>query len=697
MLPKTWCAREEYLRKSGLFEPLLKESAGWCGGMDKLLKPYSRDDVTDLDANGTNYLIVDSSTDAGFHDGNFRRSFNRLVTELVRHISSSLPSIALKTGTVGFSSSNESVFSGIEVALDAVNAGTPVLFLDCFERPFPEHPALTTSEPLEFGFPELATLTTSEPLEFGEARRQKLIEWAKDLLDKEQAERQADGRMPDLMCSMKLAWLYDVFTDDGDARTIRFSRQGEQKTMVRLHEAISNSEGHGRKTKLGVDFPEATSLQIDSTMQWLAYHQLKSEWLINFDPISLEDFMKKPETKDRMGAFVSRATALLTSGNFHSVNLAHSTSSDVGKLVQTLVRLDRLPTETSLEGLLILRQCWDEYDVAQYLAGWYKLVAKLVFALQLLLAFSIVVAASLFSGGDASGLASASVNQVMGEVVFGLSLGSSFLISLDSFLGAKAKWRQLRTFAGTLASIIWQYRCRVPPFQADSHNPDSEAPTVALREALIAWRTEMASGADLNISTLRKRYKPSVYRHSQYLISSEKTLPTNDDHHSPVHAADYITMRLVPTLAWYRSRIPTKNFRRTVLKLLLLVAAVMASVLARYSLIEWSAVVTAFASLVTAWSEFSDNSTKVERYNRAIATIENLLSWWESMSPVQKASRSTCAHLIVTGEAVISEERLAWQSTAGHDKVEHDDGNTNSTSEALTPRKQTSMDHGHGT
>ena len=62
--------------------------------------------------------------------------------------------------------------------------------------------------------------------------------------------------------------------------------------------------------------------------------------------------------------------------------------------------------------------------------------------------------------------------------------------------------------------------------------------------------------------------------------------------------------------------------------------------------------------------EFSDTDRKMERYTRAIASIENLLSQWDSTGEVERASVTAIANLVVTGESIIANERLAWQSTA---------------------------------
>ena len=109
--------------------------------------------------------------------------------------------------------------------------------------------------------------------------------------------------------------------------------------------------------------------------------------------------------------------------------------------------------------------------------------------------------------------------------------------SSEAFVDARAKWRHLRTFAGMLASIVWQYRTRVAPFDTDVANPDAQQPEVQLRNALIAWREELAAGADLNRTVFRKHYPDHVYKHQQREGGKRcASDAAGDDHFSPVQA-----------------------------------------------------------------------------------------------------------------------------------------------------------------
>ena len=86
-----------------------------------------------------------------------------------------------------------------------------------------------------------------------------------------------------------------------------------------------------------------------------------------------------------------------------------------------------------------------------------------------------------------------------------------------------------------------------------------------------------------------------------------------NDHYSPVKAVDYIEQRLQPAIACYRQRVPVNTRFRMAMKVLLLTAAVLSSVLAKYKYYQLVTLATAFASAITAYSEFADAGRKVER------------------------------------------------------------------------------------
>ena len=81
----------------------------------------------------------------------------------------------------------------------------------------------------------------------------------------------------------------------------------------------------------------------------------------------------------------------------------------------------------------------------------------------------------------------------------------------------QARWRQLRSCAGALESITWAYRARVAPFEPDALHPnaDDDKAERTLHLTLVEWRQGLAAGADLNSTTLRRRFSRRVFTHEQ--------------------------------------------------------------------------------------------------------------------------------------------------------------------------------------
>jgi len=88
------------------------------------------------------------------------------------------------------------------------------------------------------------------------------------------------------------------------------------------------------------------------------------------------------------------------------------------------------------------------YDIAQHLAGRYKLLAKLLFVVQLLVSLAIVVISTLYASCTEDGedyesgwwiVSDSRAINTLGDIVFILTVGASFLISFDSYINAKAR------------------------------------------------------------------------------------------------------------------------------------------------------------------------------------------------------------------------------------------------------------------
>ena len=599
---------------------------------------------SDLDPNSMIYLMVDTINPRKDRLGE-RGPYNKLINELLRYLAQTLPCLTIKTGhsdkpSLARASQHA---SGLGVAMEAMLSGSPLLFLDMRERPVLEA-----------------------------MDRSKLIEQAKVAYERNCTSLLEVG-VAETFDTMAVAYFHDVLFGDGDVHSSAGRHQGGSKRQsVPLHEAIKRAE-EGRGATHDGKLAPASVQQVHDTALWLANRFFADAWEVQ--PESVREAARANGASDFATYYGENITALaihirtiMSGRNFHHLNL-HSVDTGASRLVGELVKLDRLPNETSLQGLLLLRGAWCEVDVAKLLAGRYKVLSKLVFLAQLCVAFALVIVALAVETTDSSCATNANETlasykrdswPALSHVLFGLATVIFIISVLDSILNAATRWHQLRSMACSLEAILWMYRARVGRFQQSIS--DSARPEIELLAAINAWRDELVSAADLQSTDLERLRAPTVYKHKQF--EGERLLAEEDDHHSPIKPEAYLALRLHCMMHFYQRRLPVYTRLRFAMRLAVALCTAASAVLAHVELSRYVVGVTVFAGSLVSWSEFSETGRKIERYSRAIRSLKKLLSWWDVLTDVEKAGTDNISTLIESGESIISDERQAWQSTA---------------------------------
>lgn len=649
----------------------------------------------DLDPNAMLYILVDS-IDQKKDRCNDKRAYNRLMTELVRCLGATLPSLAVKTGNANKVTlvQAQSAISSLGVAMEVAMSGTPLIFLDVRPR-------------------KVIQESTSRD-DMISAAKQHFTEHCDALLAASLAES--------LDCCT-IAYFHDVLNGDGNASSTELghgSRLGRSEIKLEtLHQAISR---HQRDDESGASeagdqqltkrLLPASSGQIAAVASWLAERFFSDAWQLLPDREAREATGQTHKTyyKELIMSHATFMRTLLTSPNFHHVNLVDTDGAN--RLVSALVRLDRLPRSNPLEGLLLLRSAWQDFDISIYLSRRYKRGFKSLFFLQLLLTWAVVVISALGPRFDLNAPWSSSQNNVTCTVVietvgpqvvscpaggdeppleptqrtllFALSVVISSLLSVDALFNAKSRWRQLRQGASSLESVIWCYRTRVGLFEMEEGNRDSKRPEAALCSTLNQWRVDLVANAKLTTSNLERKYAPSVYRHYQ---DCGVARPNGDDFQSPVQPRRYVALRLQGMIDFYQCRIPVYTRNSTALKLSILLLGIASSMMSYFQQVSVVAIVISATTVLTSWVEFSDMERKTERYTRAVRSLKALLSWWDSLTVVEKASKASIANLVRCTESIIADEQLSWVSTMA--KQPNLDGKSNSTQEGVDVEENT--------
>ncbi len=78
----------------------------------------------------------------------------------------------------------------------------------------------------------------------------------------------------------------------------------------------------------------------------------------------------------------------------------------------------------------------------------------------------------------------------------------------------------------------------------------------------------------------------------------------------------------------------------------------------------WVVIISAVSAALTAWLEFQGTSKKVVRYGESISQLNQVIMWWDSLTPVDQASTDNVNNLVTTCENIIQGELRSWMSTS---------------------------------
>ena len=221
----------------------------------------------------------------------------------------------------------------------------------------------------------------------------------------------------------------------------------------------------------------------------------------------------------------NQAESLLAHPKIFGVNVKNI--NEAKNLVRDVSPLGRLP-KPSLEGLKLLRDCWDEFDVVLHLSNMYKMATQFAHFILLLSAVVIIIFALIESRAfvvetvvahDSDATSSEIFDQTphlwpdswldhtaegLRHTVFGLTLWSMFAFAAITLFNPRARWHHLRIHARVLESIIWSYRTRTGVFSPDAHardidNEESPPEDKTLSAALATWRETVVHSGDLSM------------------------------------------------------------------------------------------------------------------------------------------------------------------------------------------------------
>ncbi len=137
-----------------------------------------------------------------------------------------------------------------------------------------------------------------------------------------------------------------------------------------------------------------------------------------------------------------------------------------------------------------------------------------------------------------------------------------------------------------------------------------------------------------------------------------------DNHYESCTPDMYIKFRIIQAINYYKSKIPVCSRTRTIAQLFIISGSIATAALAFVGVASWSPVVSIFISGVTAFIEFQGTNSKISRYSFTVHKLQDLVLWWRTLQPIEKANVANIDRLILTAEDLLISEQQAWKSTS---------------------------------
>ena len=366
----------------------------------------------------------------------------------------------------------------------------------------------------------------------------------------------------------------------------------------------------------------------------------------------------------------------------------------------------------------VLRAAWDIVDIGHYQLRFFKILAKVCYVVLLLLGIGIVIVTVQTAdidtgqgGGELTVSGSGTTLKKSQLITFCLSLVSAFVAAVQAFYNPVRRWQQVRDATAEMQSQIWLYRTRTGLYVQDASGPGK--PVAALSEAVRSCREAIMTSADVQETSFHRYYPRAIFKHGQRPLNevNGKVAPQDpksdgqasetrrggeeaknngssegnlmdvespevnamgpaDNHYSPTTPEDYIRLRLLVSLEFYRQRLPRYATAKDFGTWLILLGTSAGALVAYLGFAPQVSIISTFTAAISAWMEFHSTAQKISRYNGIAVALSNILLWWDSIGPVDKASPVNIDLLVQMVEATLNAERGAWLS--GPAKTEKD-------------------------
>jgi hypothetical protein len=238
------------------------------------------------------------------------------------------------------------------------------------------------------------------------------------------------------------------------------------------------------------------------------------------------------------------------------------------------------------------------------------------------------------------------LHEALRLVLIVVPIGVSVLIAVSNRFKPGKRWVLLRSAAESIKREIYRFRLRALGYEQDN-----------TREKKLSEAIE-----DITRRLARTEANTTALAAYAGTIPPPNAASERDDGLSQLSADQYVRMRLEDQLAFYRRKTVVYERQLRGLQIGVLVAGAVGTLLAALggAAVIWIALSSAVVGAVMTFLSYRQVETTLVNYNQTATDLENILSWWTALEPLEQVQRANIEALATHTEDVLANELAGW-------------------------------------
>ncbi len=222
------------------------------------------------------------------------------------------------------------------------------------------------------------------------------------------------------------------------------------------------------------------------------------------------------------------------------------------------------------------------------------------------------------------------------------------LFAAANHFNNSSKWLALRSSAEAVKREIFRYRAQAEVYFLD--DGDKKSQEIKLDERLKIISDELMQ-SEVNLSALQP-YESS--------IPPQDSIAEHDDGFSRLSPEQYLSYRVENQLSYYNIKTVILDKKLVTLQVWIYVFGGIGTLLAAVGLQLWIALTTALVAAFGTYLNYRQIESKLLKYNKAAAELDNIRSWWTALPAVEQENQKNINLMVGQSERTLHSEFSGW-------------------------------------